>query len=163
MRKPEKSRTTIGGNVNKTVDENALPVLEVEKNNSLGMLIGVAGAVTYFGTLDQTKWRASYNAKRVFDKYDSLLNVDMNADQRKVAEKAFQTFFQSATSPVAAIGAKFKVTVKDATPSPAPESEKASVDVATEAALFKAKEMLDAAASEASPLDEPAVEATKSE
>lgn len=115
MRKPEKSRTTIGGN-QKVVDETTLPVLEVEKNNSLGMLIGVSGAMTYFGTLDQAKWRTAFNAKRVFEKYDALLNVDMNDDSRKAAEKAFQTFFQSATQPVANIGSKFKVMIKELTP-----------------------------------------------
>lgn len=84
------SRNKIAGALN-------LPKLEVVKNGSLGMLVGTSGAITYFGTLDQTKWRMSMNPKKVFDKYEALCAVDGAGEKEK---KAFQTFFQSATAPV---------------------------------------------------------------
>jgi hypothetical protein len=90
-----------------------LPTLELVKNKSLGLMVGSANNVTYFVTNDQSKWRASYNPKRVFDKFDSLMNKDHDADSHEKAKAAFQTFFQSVTAPVTGVGAKFKIVVID--------------------------------------------------
>jgi hypothetical protein len=106
-----------------------LPVLELVKNKSLGLMVGTANNVTYFVTNDQTKWRASYNPKRVFDKHVALFGVE-GADAEK-AKAAFQTFFQSVTSPVHGVGAKFKIVVKDdETPTTPAESAGPATSVA---------------------------------
>jgi hypothetical protein len=113
-------------------DAMKLPVLELVKNKALGMLVGTGNNVTYFVSNDQSKWRASYNPKRVFDKYDALLNVDMGAEDREKAKKAFQTFFQSATAPVTGIGRKFKIVVKDEDTAPAAPAESEAAAPAAE-------------------------------
>lgn len=81
----------------KSKSDTNLPKLEVVKNPSLGMLVGTSGAITYFGTPDQTKWRMTVNPQKVFGKYDALCCKEGAGDAEK---KAFQTFFQSATAPV---------------------------------------------------------------
>jgi hypothetical protein len=104
-------------------DAMKLPTLELVKNKTLGMLVGSANNVTYFVSPDQSKWRASYNPKRVFDKWDSLLNADLTEADREKRKKEFHTFFQSATAPVHGVGAKFKIVVKeDEAPSAPAES-----------------------------------------
>ena len=107
-----------------------LPVLELVKNKTLGMLVGTANNVTYFVTNDQSKWRASYNPKRVFDKHVALFGTE-GADVEK-AKKDFHTFFQSATAPVQGIGAKFKIVVKDEATPEAPAEVKSEAPTTTE-------------------------------
>jgi len=88
-------------------DESSLPVLEAVKHTGLGMLVGTAGSLTYFGTLDAKHWRATTNPQKVFAKFD-ICCADANVDEGK---KKFKTFFLSTVSP-AKVDGRFKVVVK---------------------------------------------------
>jgi hypothetical protein len=115
----------------KAVDVSKLPSVEVVKNSALGMLVGSDGPLTYFGVTDttgQTKWRASYNPKRVFDKHTELLGVDLSTEDREAAQKKFNAYFQSVTAPVPVL--KFKPVTKVDAPAAAPAEVEATAPTA---------------------------------